>query len=106
MDISVTFRRKWGTALWHWSERCSAWPTAEEGEERERLPARAPQCAECQRKTAVRYRRAWNTETWHWCESCSFWPRSTEADQSLVMPRSGEFCTECRARQANGTCKG
>jgi hypothetical protein len=44
----MTYRRKWGTCLWHSSSQCSKWPAEMLAEERPTLPANAVECAECE----------------------------------------------------------
>ena len=48
--VGVVYRRKWGTATWHWSPECSAWPRQLECEERDTTPKIGAFCAECQAK--------------------------------------------------------
>ena len=44
----MTYRRKWGTSVWHSSPLCSKWPAEMLAEERPTLPDKAPRCEECQ----------------------------------------------------------
>jgi len=43
----IVFRRRWGTALWHWVPTCSTWPSPLEAEEREDMPKAGQFCNEC-----------------------------------------------------------
>jgi hypothetical protein len=51
MDVSGTsaehFRRRWGTAVWHFSRHCSEWPATMACEERVGLPRAGSVCPEC-----------------------------------------------------------
>jgi hypothetical protein len=44
----MTYRRKWGTSVWHSSPACSKWPSELLCEERPAKPAGMLLCAECE----------------------------------------------------------
>jgi hypothetical protein len=49
----MTFRRRWGTPVWHWTPECSLWPFPLQSEEREAPPAGAELCPQCQSKAPL-----------------------------------------------------
>jgi len=94
-----SFRRRQDSYRWHWSERCSNYPTEIDVLIDRTEPEYGVFCKECEEKekrTAMSaFRRRQDSYRWHWSERCSNYPTEIDVLINHAEPEYGIFCEEC-----------